>query len=130
MLRNYLKITLRNLMRHKLYSLINILGLAIGMACAFLILGFVRFELNYDRYHPDADRIYRIIRQVRNKPGGHIEERFNTGAPLLPFIKAGLPGIERAARLGQSGGVVSAGDRRFVESRFFFADADLGKVQE
>ena len=61
MFRNYLTVAVRNLVRHKVYSFINISGLAIGMACFFLILCFVRFESSYDRHHEDADRIYRVI---------------------------------------------------------------------
>ena len=64
MLKNYLIIAFRNLKRHALYSTINILGLAVGMACCFLILLHVRHELSYDRYHENAGRIYRL--EVRN----------------------------------------------------------------
>jgi len=60
MLRNYLKIAIRNMKRHKGYSFINIFGLAIGMACCILILLYVTDELSYDNYHEKADRIYRI----------------------------------------------------------------------
>jgi len=60
MLRNYLKIAIRNLKRHKGYSLINISGLAIGMACCILILLYVTDELSYDNFHEKADRIYRV----------------------------------------------------------------------
>ena len=64
MLRNYLIIAWRNLLRHKLYSLINILGLAVGMACSLLILQYVRYELTYDHQHLKSDRIYRVRFQV------------------------------------------------------------------
>ena len=60
MLRNYLKIALRNIKKHKGYSFINITGLAVGMACCTLILLYVRDELRYDRFHENADRIYRL----------------------------------------------------------------------
>jgi len=60
MLRNYLKIAIRNLKRHKGYSLINISGLAIGMACCILILLYVADELSYDNFHEKAERIYRV----------------------------------------------------------------------
>ena len=128
MFRNYLTVAVRNLVRHKVYSFINISGLAIGMACFFLILCFVRFESSYDRHHEDADRIYRVIRQVRHERGGGIEERVNTGAPLLPIIREELPGIEHAARLGQFGGLVRAGDKLFVEGRLFFADPEIFRI--
>ena len=60
MLRNYLKIALRNLFKHKAFSAINILGLAIGLAIAILILLWVKFEFSYDEMHVKKDRIYRL----------------------------------------------------------------------
>ena len=59
MLKNYLKITFRNFLKHKGYSFINVFGLAVGIACCLLILLFVVDELSYDKYHEKADRIYR-----------------------------------------------------------------------
>jgi len=60
MLRNYFKIAIRNIKRHKGYSFINIAGLAIGMACCILILMYVTDELSYDKFHEKSNRIYRI----------------------------------------------------------------------
>ena len=61
MFKNYLKIALRNIVRHKLYSTINIAGLAVGMARCILILLWVQDELSYDKFHENADYIYRVI---------------------------------------------------------------------
>ena len=61
MFKNYLKIAVRSLLRHKVHALINISGLAIGMACCILILLFVRDEFGYDRYHEKAEQIYRVL---------------------------------------------------------------------
>ncbi|MGB6864827.1 MAG: ABC transporter permease, partial [Candidatus Aminicenantaceae bacterium] len=60
MLKNYLKITLRNIKRNKVFSFINIAGLAIGMACCILIVNYIIFENSFDRFHKNADQIYRI----------------------------------------------------------------------
>jgi len=60
MFKNYLKVTFRNLLRQRIYSLINITGLAIGMACSIFIFAFVINELSYDKFHEKADRIYRL----------------------------------------------------------------------
>lgn len=65
MLKNYLKIAFRNLLKHKAYSFINIAGLALGMACGIMILQWVRFELSYDAFHPNAERIYRVVQEQR-----------------------------------------------------------------
>ena len=60
MLKNYLKIALRNIIRHKGYSFINIAGLAIGLTCCLLIMMWVMDELSYDRFHENKDTIYRV----------------------------------------------------------------------
>jgi len=60
MIKNYLKVAVRNIIRHKGFSTINIVGLAIGIACSVLILLFVAHELSYDKFHEKADRIYRL----------------------------------------------------------------------
>jgi len=60
---NYIKLTLRGLKKHRIYAVINICGLAIGLAAVILIFLYVRFETSFDRYHPDSDRIFRIVDQ-------------------------------------------------------------------
>ena len=60
MFSNYIKIAIRNILHHKVYSIINIAGLSVGMACSILILLWVQYELSFDRYHENADRIYRL----------------------------------------------------------------------
>ena len=81
MFKNYFKIALRNIRRYKTYSFINIIGLAIGMACCIMILLYVQDELSYDSYHANADHIYRLIAQGKSSGG---EERRNAaiGAPI------------------------------------------------
>jgi putative ABC transport system permease protein len=121
MLKNYLKIAMRNILRNKAFSLINISGLAIGMACCILILLFVQDELTYDSYHEKADQIYRLI--ALNKSGG--EERYLApiGAPVAEIFAETLPEIQKAVRLNRGSRVlVEYQDRRFFEERFFFGD--------
>jgi len=60
MFKNHFKIAVRNLTRHKIYSSINIIGLAVGIACAVLIMLWVQYELSFDRFHENADRLYRV----------------------------------------------------------------------
>ena len=69
MVKNYFKTALRQLFKYRGFSLINLLGLAIGMACCILILLYVRYELSYDSYHENADRIYRVTREWFNEDG-------------------------------------------------------------
>ncbi len=79
MFRNYFKITFRNLWRHKVFSLINIIGLAAGMSACLLIYFYVSFELSYDRYHTRANRIYRLVTYVRTPS----EDHFFGAAPAV-----------------------------------------------
>ena len=65
MFRNYLKITIRNLIRNKVHTLINLVGLSLGISCALLIALFVRDELGYDNWHTSKDRIYRLNSTMR-----------------------------------------------------------------
>ena len=89
MLSNYLKIALRNLKKHKIYSLINISGLAIGTACCILIFLYVGFELSYDRYHRDAERVYRVAMDIKNESTESGSARIST--PVVPAIKKDFP---------------------------------------
>ena len=70
MLKNYFKTALRSLLKHKEYSIINILGLAIGMACVILIMMFVQEELSYDQFHTNKDQIYRANISFTNPQTG------------------------------------------------------------
>jgi len=101
MLRNYLKIAVRNLLRNRLYSLINIFGLASGMACCLLILGYVGDELGYDRFHEKGERIYRVIREDTSAQGSIFGPNISGG--LAPALLSDLPEVERAVRVNSHG---------------------------
>src|SRR4028119_1593810 len=98
MLRNYLLIAWRNLRRHKAFSAINILGLAIGIAACLLILQYVRFELSYDNFHAKGDRIYRVQQDRYDK--GKLSTRWAAGAQA-----AGTSSTEGVAA-GEAAGAV------------------------
>ena len=83
MLKNYLKIALRNILRAKVYSFINIIGLSIGIAGFALIFSYVYNEMNYDAFHDNADKIYRIYKHEKS-PGG--ETYSATTPPPLPLL--------------------------------------------
>ncbi len=97
MFKNYLKITLRNLRKHKVYSLINISGLAIGMACCILILLFVSDELSYDRFHEKRDRIYRL--NAISSIGATSRHYAHTPPIVATGLTESLPEIESSVRL-------------------------------
>lgn len=120
-LKNYLKIALRNILKNKAFSVINISGLAIGMACCVLILLFVQDELTYDSYHGKADQIYRLI--ALNKSAG--EERYIApiGAPVAEIFERTLPEVQEAVRIYTGNRVlVEYQDKRFFEERLFYGD--------
>jgi ABC-type antimicrobial peptide transport system permease subunit len=92
MLKNYLKIALRNFRKQKLYSLINVGGLAIGMACTFLILSWVQNELSYDKFHKNKNEIYRVIFDLKD------EQSAGTCGALAPTLKEEIPEIKNYTR--------------------------------
>ena len=115
MLKNYLKIALRNIKKHRGYSLINIGGLAFGMACGILILLWVQDEMSFDKFHNNSDDLYIIGTQDRSAN----DTRQSAGTPpaLGPVLKAEYPEILNATRFvnGYANMVISYGDKRFNE---------------
>ncbi len=95
MIRNFLKISLRNIWKHKIFSLINISGLAIGISAALVIYLIVDHDLGFDRFQPGRDRIYRIVSHL-NFPGQLIKNQ-GVPSPLPVAIKKDIPGIENVS---------------------------------
>ena len=117
MIKNYLKIAWRNLLRHKAYSAINLLGLAIGMVSSILIMLWVQNELSYDRFHKNADQVYRIIADA----SGFKAAVNPAGMPV--GLKAQMPVIKNYVRFSHpSTTLFEVGARKFEEKRVFYAD--------
>lgn len=114
---NQLKITNRIIMKHKGFSLINIFGLALGMACCIIIMLFVQEELSFDRFHEKADRIYRIRQQFTFS--GKVRDSIRVPSWIGPALIKDYPEVEDAARLIRWAGKVSTGQKRFEETLFF-----------
>ncbi|HEX5049606.1 MAG TPA: ABC transporter permease [Gammaproteobacteria bacterium] len=133
MLKNYLVVAWRQLLKQKTYTAINITGLALGVACCTLIALFIRHELSFDGQWAASDRIFRISRDFFSV-NGSAETHFAGIAPAAaPLLKEQFPEIERIARLsrcGAAGGgvLISNGDRAFYERGFSTADADFLKI--
>ncbi|MFC1564710.1 ABC transporter permease [candidate division KSB1 bacterium] len=119
MFNNYLKIAFRNLFRYKSYSLINISGLAISMACAFFIFLWVQDELSYDRFHENADEIYRVL--IDTKTYGIWN---NTPIPLGPALKNDYPEITNSSRLRPYNGIFKKDDLIYME-RGYYVDPEF-----
>src|SRR5690349_15787000 len=98
MFRNYLKIAIRNLGKHKTVSFINICGLAIGITVCLLIGLFIQDELSYDRHHKDAGRIFRVVKDFGNNDGSRIPDA-TTPPAIAPAMQKEIPEIETTARL-------------------------------
>ncbi|MFC1493276.1 ABC transporter permease [candidate division KSB1 bacterium] len=129
MFKNYLKVALRNIFKHKIYSIINISGLTIGMASCFLIYLFVQHELSYDRYHENADRIYRVIVSDTDDTN---EGYAGSPAPLAKALMDKYPEIENTIRFDdfafKEKTMLRYGDRSFNEDKFFLADPEIFEV--
>src|SRR5436190_4670173 len=123
MIKNYLKIAFRNIIRHKAFSAINIVGLSIGMACNIFILLWVQNELSYDRFHKNAKEIYRIIGEA-----GDFKAAVNC-AGMPAELKARMPVVKNYVRLSHpSTNVFEIGTRKFEEKNVFYADSTFLEV--
>jgi putative ABC transport system permease protein len=127
MFRNYITTALRNIFKNKGFSLINITGLAIGMAACLLIFLFVRDELSYDAYHEKADRIYRIA--VDYKLRSQELEVATVGPVTGDMMISKYPEVEDAVRFRDHGGqIIQYGDKSFRESRVIFTESSFFNI--
>lgn len=127
MIRNYLTVAWRNLKRNLAFSTINIIGLSIGMATCLLISLFVLDELSYDRFHANADRIYRVV--LRGSFNGEPLREANVMPPVAPTLRATFPEVQATTRLrGVGFPRLTYGQKSFREDQFAFADSTLFRV--
>ncbi len=126
MLRNYFKIAFRNLWKHKIFSLINIMGLTVGMSACLLISIYVNFELTYDAFHTKSDRIYRLVTDVIT-PSETIHAGITSWA-YGPTIKQDFPEVEAYTRINGGSFLVRKGDIKFQEEATVFADSSFFRV--
>ncbi len=127
MFKNYFKTAIRNLIKHKGYSLINILGLAIGIASCLLILMFVHDELSYDSYNEKAGRIYRVAGSFRY--GGRDFDIAVAPAAMAKVLLEEYPEVEDAVRFRIRGSyIVRYGDNSIKERRIAFADPSFFSI--
>lgn len=126
MFRNYLKIALRNITRFKLFSFINIFGLAIGIASSILIFLFVSNELGYDSFHKNADDIY-LVQKYRHTAVG-LKVLNDTWIPLLPKLKADYPAVENGTRLFERDVWIQTSDNQKFRENVTFADPSILSV--
>lgn len=126
MFKNYLKIAWRNFLRSKSFSLINTFGLTISLSAFLIISLFIYDEWSYDRYHDDADKIFRVTRTFEK--GDFKSSTLATANILAPTIKNEVPGVKSVLRINRSFGddtIVEYENNKFIEPRFFIADPNI-----
>lgn len=127
MIRNYLKIAFRNLWRHKGFSLINIIGLAVGMTACFLIFIYVNFELSYDKFNQNFDQIYRLNTDIKSP--NEVLHWSSASAPMGPALKADYPDeVKEDVRVFGGTFLVQNGSRKFQENNISFTDPSIFKI--
>jgi putative ABC transport system permease protein len=125
MFSNYLKVAIRNLLRQKGFSFINILGLALGITCTALIGMWVNDELSYDRFHQDYDRMYRVTATL---PELKVHAAVSS-APLALAIKNEIPEVAEAVRISDlKRDLIQVGDVKFEEKGVIYADSNFFRV--
>jgi putative ABC transport system permease protein len=128
MLKNYLTIAIRNLMRSKVFSLINVIGLAFGLTCTMLIGSFVYDELNYDQYMPNARYIYRVGVQLAHDGGG-VDDYPNVDVAVGAGMKNAFPEIVASTRLTRGfKETVHYKGVQFKEEHIVYADSNFLKI--
>jgi putative ABC transport system permease protein len=123
MLKNYLKVTLRTLLKNKGFSFINLSGLAIGISTCVLIALYVLDELSYDRFHVNAHRIYRLT-ELLHLPK-EVRPQTVTSPPMAPALQRNFPEVLKAVRLNPSSRVLAYEDRKFFDTKIWYADSTL-----
>ena len=128
MIHNYLKIALRNIKRRKTFSIINIIGLVIGMTCSILIMLFVQYEISHDRYHENAARIFRILIRQPNDIYQGIDMYSISPPPLKAALMNDFSEIQNAARILRTEGLINYKNNCYLENRFFTVDPEFLKI--
>ncbi|OEK05875.1 ABC transporter permease [Roseivirga misakiensis] len=127
MFKNNLKVAFRSLLKNRVFSLINVTGLALGIAASLLILQYVNYELSYEDFNEKADQIYRLKTNRYNQ--GQLSTEWASGVVSIGHIlNEAFPEVERFARLTRTGGVLSQGDVEFKEERIYFANQDVFQI--
>jgi len=124
MIKNYFLVAIRNIWKNKVFTIINIGGLAIGLACSFLIFLHVFTELSYDDHFADADDIYRLA--VKSSMSDNAFEAAVTGGPLAQILEQELPEVNNYTRLREGRmTLLGASDKTFYEEKILFADSSF-----
>jgi len=122
MLRNYFKTAFRNLLRHKLFSGLNIFGLATGMACSILIFLWVQDEMSFDKFNRKPDHIFRLTGKASDVEAAVVPP------PLAYAIKSQVPAVQNATRIAVLQKMITIGTKKFNEKRIYYADSNFLQI--
>jgi putative ABC transport system permease protein len=124
MLKSYFVVAIRNVLKHKFFAAINILGMTIGIAASLLIILYISDELSYDKFHVNADRIYQV--GLHGKIGGQDIMTATTCPPLAAALVTDIPEVKSSTRLSGNGQMVFKADKNsFTEDKTFYADSNF-----
>lgn len=127
-LKSFIILAIRNIKKYKLSSFISIFGLSFGMASFLIILGFIRFEENYDKFHTDSDQIYQVC-YIKKSSGGNEYKRILTGPPLAVKLQLDYPEISAYTRIQiQWDHQMQYGEKEIKTESFYYADNSLFDV--
>jgi putative ABC transport system permease protein len=126
MFRNFLRVASRNLLKNRIFSFLNIAGLAIGMAAFLFIMSYVRFERSYENFHVNADNIYRVTLDLYNG-SEYVVTDCEMYAPVGPVLKDKMPEVKDYVRMFHNDGMqdIQAGDKKFLGEDIYFADPSI-----
>ncbi|MCF2442892.1 ABC transporter permease [Dyadobacter sp. CY345] len=125
MLRNYFITAFRYLWKQKSFSLINLIGLTAGLSVCYFALSFVAFELRHDRHHENADRIYRLVTDVKTPNG---IDYLSTTAPIAPALRSAFPEVEAATRIFLDHLIIQKDNEQYADEKIAYADSSLFSV--
>lgn len=123
MFKNYLKIAWRNIIRNKLFSSINIIGLSISIACCSIIYLYVTYELSYDDYNEKGDRLFRLVSKVQEPK--KLVEFARTSPPIAERVKANFPEVSAFTRFSESQRLISYKGKKLYDTKILYADSAL-----
>jgi ABC-type antimicrobial peptide transport system permease subunit len=122
MFKNYFKTAYRNLLRHKLFSGLNVFGLAAGMACSILIFLWVQDELSFDKFNHNANHIFRVVDRAS-------DQEYAVAPPSLAYaIKTQIPAIKNATRVTSVQKMITVGTKKFDEKNIYYADSNFLQI--
>src|SRR3954463_15019908 len=131
MFRNYFKTAIRNLGRNKSYAVINVLGLAVGIAASLLIFLVIRFETSFDNFHKKKNSIYRVSTEFHNQDGVSYSD--GVSFAVAPALRVDFPQIKEVASVYRNGSQITIEEKdtpqkKLVEDNFYYAEPDFFKM--